>query len=148
MKRNGVLIISSRNRLFNIFSLNKFTKLEIAENKILDLLNECMELIHMNFQFFKKKKGLKFGVIKYVQPKTGVNVDLINQYTPKQLINFYRKNRFESFDISGINYHPVIPSMKNDALIKQFNSSTVEKNYFNKKIIPLSSSFMLLLRKK
>ena len=148
LKKKGVLIISSRNRLFNLFSLNKFTKLEISENKILDLLNECMQLIHMKFQIFKKKKGLKFGIIKYTQPKTGVNVDLINQYTPKQLINFYSQNGFESLDISGINYHPVIPSMKTDDFIKQFNSRIVEKNYFNIKIVPLSSSFMLLLRKK
>ncbi len=148
LKKNGVLIVSSRNRLFNLFSLNEFTKLEINSKMIKLLTQECISLIDLSFEKFKKKPGLNFEVIKYRQPKTGVNVDLINQYTPKQLIKFYNKYKFESFDISGINYHPVIPSFNQDKYIAEFNTRIIERNYFNKKIIPFSSSFMLLLRKK
>lgn len=148
LKKNGILIISSRNRLFNIFSLNKFTKLEIKNKKIHGLLKEAIQLINCDFNSFKKKSGLRFEIIKYKQPKTGVNVDLINQYTPKQLINFYKKNGFDAIDVSGINYHPVIPSFKNTDYVNEFNSRIIEQNYYNKKIIPCSSSFMLLLRKK
>lgn len=148
LRKNGVFIISSRNRLFNVFSLNNFTDLEIKSKKIPDLIKETMQLINLDFKSFKKVNGLQFETIKYKQPKTGVNVDLINQYTPKQLIKFYAKNGFEAINISGINYHPVIPSFKTNHYISDFNSKIVEKNYYNKKIIPFSSSFMLLLKKK
>jgi 2-polyprenyl-3-methyl-5-hydroxy-6-metoxy-1,4-benzoquinol methylase len=148
LKKNGVLLISSRNRLFNIFSLNNFTNLEINSKKIPSLLNETMQLINLDFKSFKKIRGLKFETINYKQPKTGVNVDLINQYTPKQLINFYAKNGFEAINISGINYHSVIPSFKTTNYVNEFNSKIVENNYYNKKIIPFSSSLMLILEKK
>ena len=149
LKKNGRLIFGSRNRLFNIFSLNKFTSLEIRSKTILTLLEEALMLTNMPYNNYKKKKGLNFKTIKYNQPKTGVNVDLINQYTPLQIIGFIKKFKFDAISISPVNYHSVLPKFKdNQKLAKKFNSLIISKNMHNSDLIPYSSTFMVIAKNK
>ena len=146
-KKNGKIFFSVRNRLFNIFSLNDFTKLEINSNKIHNLLRESLAVVNSTFSAFKRNKSLRFDTIRYKQPNTGVNVSLINQYTPLQIIKFIENLGFEAIQLVPINYHSVIPSYKeNRRIVDIFNSNIIRKDSLNKKLIPFSSSFIIVAK--
>jgi len=149
LTKNGKIFFSVRNRLFNVFSLNEFTKLEMNSNKIHNLLRESFAIVNSSFSEFKRNKSLKFDIIRYKQPNTGVNVSLINQYTPLQIIKFIEKLGFEAIEIAPINYHSVIPQYKDtNKIVDIFNSNIIRKDSLNKKLIPFSSSFIIVAKIK
>jgi len=149
LTKNGKIFFSVRNRLFNVFSLNEFTKLEMNSNKIHNLLRESFAIVNSSFSKFKRNKSLKFDIIRYKQPNTGVNVSLINQYTPLQIIKFIEKLGFEAIEIAPINYHSVIPQYKDtNKIVDIFNSNIIRKDSLNKKLIPFSSSFIIVAKIK
>jgi cyclopropane fatty-acyl-phospholipid synthase-like methyltransferase len=59
LTKNGKIFFSVRNRLFNVFSLNEFTKLEMNSNKIHNLLRESFAIVNSSFSKFKRNKSLK-----------------------------------------------------------------------------------------
>ena len=107
LKKNGIIVFGSRNRLFNIFSLNKYTKDELQKNSLNSLIKECIifnsgknlkYILHNN-----ESLALKTNLKKH--SKTGINVETRFQYTPFQLIEKLEKKSFRPFDIVPIHIH-------------------------------------------
>ena len=150
LKKNGYIILSSRNRLFNIFSLNSFSKLEIKSNvnRFKDFYNESVSLNESNLKNYLKIKKIKFDAIKYNQPKIEINVDTRHQFSPSQLVNLLDKDKIIIKDIHPINYHSFTPKIQNE--IKNYKHISEFKISEEKKLslIPFSSSFMILGKKK
>ena len=103
MYKKGFLILSSRNRLYNVASLNQFTVKEVEAKNYRELIQEIIDLKEMSFDKFKKIKKRKIKGVNFKQPKTGINVDVRHQYTPNQLISFLNKYGFVVEEIFPIN---------------------------------------------
>ena len=145
LKKNGLIVFGSRNRLFNLYSLNKFSLNELSKKTFNNLYEESISLCNLNFDKFIKLKKSKFNEVPFKQPKTGINVDLRHQFSPLQIIDILKKEKFKTLDIFPINYHPVPPlKFKENINYKNFSNLIYNVNDKNKlPYIPFSSSFMV-----
>ncbi|MFA6447571.1 MAG: class I SAM-dependent methyltransferase [Patescibacteria group bacterium] len=150
LKPGGSLVVGSRNRLFNIFSLNAFTEQEIAEDA-LALLSEAVKVA--NAENIKDLIGLKTAPLQKeekVHPLTGVKVSTRYQFTPIQLIDIFINKGFEPVEIFPIHIHGVPPKFKNEYPAIHGNISNLLQSQArgHMSLIPQSSSFMLHAKKK
>jgi len=152
LEKNGLLVFSSRNRLFNIFSFNNYTNAEIRANCLNNLIDECIlfnsissleELLKKNY-VSKVNKNLESHEV------TGdINVATRYQYTPSQLISQLQRNRFEIIDLRPLHIHLFTTSaIKNLFEIHDTMSNLVQEQKNILQLIPQSSSFMLAARKQ
>ena len=151
LKSDGSLILGSRNRLFNIFSLNKFTEEEIHENSINCLLLEAIQIVKSNDT--KSLVGLKTAPFQKEEKnhkQTGVKVTTRYQFTPVQLITMLKDRGFIPIEIFPIHIHGVLPMFKNKYPSIHGNISNLLQNYpqGNMSLIPQSSSFMIHVKKE
>lgn len=149
LKNGGLLIISSRNRLFNLFSLNEFTKREIKAGTIKSLLYESTLLASCRNtkQLLKNKVGIPTSKDKK-QPYTGIDVSIRYQYTPLQLIKILQSKGFIPVDISPVHIHGSPPIFKKNHLNIHNYISCLLQNYPNHlSLIPFASSFMICSKK-
>lgn len=151
LKLDGSLVLGSRNRLFNLFSLNKFTEEEIHEDNVNTLLLEAIQIAESND--IKNLVGLKTAPFQKEEKKhrqTGVQVTTRYQFTPVQLINKLNDRGFEPIEIYPIHIHGVLPEFKNKYPVIHGNIANLLQNYAqsNMSLIPQSSSFMIHAKKK
>lgn len=149
LTKKGYLVFGTRNRLFNLFSLNKFSSSEINKKTFKKFYDESVHLTQSNFKKFIKLKKTKFEEVPFKQPNTGVNVDKRHQFSPLQLIDILNKKNFKVVDIHPINYHPVPPSIyRTDNNYRIFSNYIYNLDLDNKlPFIPFSSSFMISAKK-
>ena len=145
VKKNRYIIFGTRNRLFNLFSLNKFSSNELKRDSFKKFYEESIALNEMSFDKFIKLKKNKFEEVMFTQPKTGVNVDKRHQFSPLQIIDLLKKNKWKIVDFYPINYHPVTPlnymDSKESKIFSNFIYLLKQKNKLP--FIPFSSSFMI-----
>lgn len=146
--KNGLVAISVRNRLFNLFSLNDFSEKELQENSFKNFYKESINLNKLSLKNFLKLKKTKFNKSKYNQPKTGnYNIDNRLQFSPLQMIGVLNKYNFETVELFPINYHPTTPKIfraqSNYLKIEKY----IPKNYSKLSLIPFSSTFIIVAKK-
>ena len=144
LNKGGYLILSSRNRLYNLFSLNDFTKKELSNGTLEKIINESILLNNLEIKdFIKTATSLPLSEKK--QPLTSsIKVNIRNQFTPLQLIFLLKKFNYKTLDLSSINYHPVTPSIFNKNKKKiSIVSNTLNNQYKSLSLIPSSSTFMV-----
>jgi SAM-dependent methyltransferase len=151
LSKNGILIINSRNRLFNIFSYNDYTKDEIKNGNLNSLVEECIVFNSgksLNSILKNKPSKIKSNLKKHT--KTGIDVDARFQYTPFQIFEKLGKNHFKSFDIFPIHIHIFTTRSRKDFpnLHNQVSNFVQNKKSNKLTFIPQSSSFMISARKK
>tara|TARA_B100001093_G_scaffold484099_1_gene517212 strand:+ start:700 stop:1569 length:870 start_codon:yes stop_codon:yes gene_type:complete len=149
LTKNGILILGSRNRLYNLFSLNKFTEFEVKLKTYKRFLKEAIDLNKLTLSKFLKNNKSYFEETPFSQPTTtGIKVNVRNQFTPGQINSLLSKHNFKINEISPINYHPVSPAIynKGDKEIRKIsNLIMMEKNKLA--LIPFSSSFIISAKK-
>jgi 2-polyprenyl-3-methyl-5-hydroxy-6-metoxy-1,4-benzoquinol methylase len=149
--KNGILVMGSRNRLFNVFSFNNYTKAEIETGTIIDLIEEC--IIFNTSNNLEEILGRKFtsGISKNLQrhDHTGIGVDTRYQYTPFQIIKKLKEHGFEIIDLEPIHIHILTTGAKNkETKIHDFISNQIQDyKDIHLQAIPQSSSFMIAARK-
>ncbi len=151
LKRDGSLVLGSRNRLFNIFSLNKFSQEEIENNSMAMLVSEAIKIV--NSDNISNLIGLNTAALQKEGEKhsrTGIRVSTRYQFTPIQLINILRDKCFEPIEIFPIHIHAVVPKFKDKYPAIHGNISNMLQNYgeHNMCLIPCSSSFMIHAKKR
>lgn len=151
LKSGGSLVLGSRNRLFNIFSLNKFTEEEIGENNISLLLLEAIGIVKADN--IKELIGLKAAPLQKEEKehqRTGIKVTTRYQITPVQLINMLKDRGFEPFEIFPIHIHGVSLKLKDKSPEVHCNIANLLQNYAqdNMSLLPQSSSFMIHAKKR
>jgi 2-polyprenyl-3-methyl-5-hydroxy-6-metoxy-1,4-benzoquinol methylase len=149
LNENGILVLGSRNRLYNLFSLNRFTKSEIQLKTYKNFLKEAMDLNKLSLNNFLKNNKNVFEETPFNQPTTtNIKVNVRNQFTPGQINSLLNKHKFRITDLFPINYHPVSPAIYNNGK-KQMrvisNFIMGEKNKLP--LIPFSSSFIISAKK-
>ena len=148
LKKIGLIIFGSRNKLFNLYSLNKFSEEELKQRTFRKFYEESILLNSCNFKKFIKIKKNTFEVKNFKQPKTGIEVDIRHQFSPLQIIDLLKKKGLKIIDLHPINYHPVPPSKLSSENHKLFSNSIYLSNEKNKlPYLPFSSSFMVTARK-
>ncbi len=151
LKRGGSLILGSRNRLYNIFSLNRFTQEEIESRNMGRLISEAAKIA--NARHVSELIGLKTARLQTKVKKqlnTGIDVSVRYQYTPAQLINILLDKGFEPVQIYPIHIHGVTPKFKDMHPSVHAAISNLLQDYAegNMSLIPASSSFMIHAKKR
>jgi SAM-dependent methyltransferase len=149
LKSGGSLVLGSRNRLFNIFSLNKFTEEEMSGNNINLMLAEAMQII--TSRDIRDLIGLKTVPLQKKEkkhPQTGIQVATRYQFTPIQLINMLSDWGFIPVELFPIHVHGVPPKFKDKYPAIHGNISNLLQSYGDISLIPQSSSFMIHAKKR
>ncbi len=148
LTKRGYLTFGTRNKLFNLFSLNKFSFSEYEKKKFGQFYKESIWLNNLSLRKFINLKSQNINKASFKQPKTGINVDVRHQFSPLQIIGLLKKENFKVIDFFPINYHPVPPSqLMTDVERQKFSNYIYFKKIKNKlPFIPFSSSFMVLAK--
>lgn len=153
LRTGGLAVVGSRNRLFNVFSLNDYTAMEAELGTIPQLVFEAMNIQRAQsltslFEALKKSFDADHPVS---HPFTGVKVATRYQYTPSELIKKFEKAGFEPEKIYPINFQPIPQSLLSNGMwaelkdgVSNFVSNSSDKGF---QFIPFSSSFVLAMKK-
>ncbi|MDB3873554.1 class I SAM-dependent methyltransferase [Pelagibacteraceae bacterium] len=149
LNKNGYLVFGTRNRLFNLFSLNKFSTKELRKKTFKKFYEESILLNQLQLKDFLKVKKNRFEEVPFKQPMTNINVDKRHQFSPLQLVDVLLKHNFKILDIHPANYHPVVPSINvKNKKYKSFAQHIFNLDQKNKlPYIPFSSTFMITAKK-
>lgn len=152
LKPGGSLVLGSRNRLFNIFSLNDYTREEISGQYLNSLVSEAIKIIEL--EDIKELVGLETAPLQKEEKKhkhTGIGVSTRYQFTPAQLINLLKDKGFSPIELCPIHIHGTPPAFKDKHPKVHGNISNLLKDYTHSNVglalIPQSSSFMLHVKK-
>ncbi|MDO8619772.1 MAG: methyltransferase domain-containing protein [bacterium] len=147
----GSLVLGSRNRLFNLFSLNAFTEEELKGGNAPMLLAEALAIARAKSiadisdvgTVPLQKEGTK-------HTGTGIGVATRYQFTPVQLITILRKHGFEAMELFPIHIHGAPPSFKEAYPEAHGTIANLLQNYAGEtmSLLPQSSSFMIHAKKK
>jgi 2-polyprenyl-3-methyl-5-hydroxy-6-metoxy-1,4-benzoquinol methylase len=146
LKEEGSLILGSRNRLFNLFSMNEFTSNEVKEGTVNKLLLESIAIIECsNLDELSSLEPASLPKTDEKQKHTGIDVFIRYQYTPVQLIKILKNKGFQPVHIAPIHIHGISPKLKNKYPSLHHHVSNLLQSYAmeNMELIPFSSSFML-----
>jgi 2-polyprenyl-3-methyl-5-hydroxy-6-metoxy-1,4-benzoquinol methylase len=154
LKKGGSLALGSRNRLFNLHSLNEFTKLEMELGTVDPLLEESCILQSSKTQAeaIMKLTSLK---LTYEQPtahpRTEIEVGTRYQFSPGDLISRFEKHQLIVNRICPVNYHALpISLLKVQDFQKVQNdlAQLASQNWINlQSLVPFSSSFVIEAKK-
>lgn len=155
LKKKGILIIESRNKLFNLFSSNEYTLKDKV--KLKDYLNEVDKLENLYSKKITKKNlllSLK-NLVKLNFKNNNTNIKRIEkfpinlpQFTPSHVKKIFEKNKLKNYQIIFYHAH-IFPPRYEKYFPKIYNMI----NYFlqplgNTKMGPLICSSFLSFFKK
>jgi len=148
---NGSFVVGSRNRLFNIFSLNAYTQHEITESAVGGLLEEAIALAAgEDIECLSKRKPISIQKKDTKHANTGIDVTTRYQYTPIQLITLLKDKGFNAVEIYPIHIHCTPPVFANKHQEIHGSISNLLQTYGkqSQELVPYSSSFMLHVQRK
>jgi 2-polyprenyl-3-methyl-5-hydroxy-6-metoxy-1,4-benzoquinol methylase len=154
LRPNGVAVIGSRNRLFNVISMNGYTEMELKLGTLTQLIEESTLIQNTETQnsLFEVLNNTHFASRHPVShPFTGVSVTTRFQYTPSELIAKFKTVGLAPQRIYPINFQPIPQSLlaiNEWAKVKDQIASLVSKSpRESHQFVPFSSSFVLALKK-
>jgi 2-polyprenyl-3-methyl-5-hydroxy-6-metoxy-1,4-benzoquinol methylase len=142
----GSFVVGSRNRLFNLCSMNNFTLEELAGSDHVPLLKEAVALASgTEMNRFAEMPCADLQKPDTRHEKTGVEVATRFQYTPLQLIHMLGERGFRPVEIYPIHVHGVSPAYKKKhpelhTAVSNLLQANAEKS---PELLPFASSFML-----
>lgn len=147
----GSFVVGSRNRLFNLFSMNDFTLQEIESGGIGLLLREIVK-------WTAAKEMVRVVSAECAPPqapetehtKTGIDVTARFQYSPFQLINWLQDRGLRAVEVYPVHIHGVTPSFKEtNAEIHASIANLLQAHArHNTQLIAHASTFMLHVKKE
>lgn len=142
----GSFVVGSRNRLFNIFSLNDFTTHEIDEGAALQLLKESVRLASTgSIDELLEVEEAPLQRPQMEHTPTGIDVSTRYQFTPVQLMRRLEAKGFEIVQVYPIHIHAVAPTFQKQHGDVHATVSNLLQTYADEQmsLVPFSSSFML-----
>lgn len=152
LRPGGAVVVGSRNRLFNVVSLNEFTKIElelglierfVAQATALRLSKSQMD----GFDVLRPFEGIDPQPQSH--PKTGVDVSLRYQFTPADLAARARACGFVPQTLYPVHYHgiPVVFGEEQKRLHAELAMIIDQRAPADQRIVPYCSTFVLDARK-
>ena len=151
---DGTLILGSRNRLFNIVSLNEFSIREVELGTIESLIREsaCIRAARSQKDLVETISSLETPAAKIEEhPNTGIEVATRWQFTPAELTRILTKRGFATESVHAVNFHAVpagcelLPGATNAG--NALSKATYEEWNHDYRLIPYSSSFVIVARR-
>ena len=148
LKPGGLLVLGSRNRLFNLFSLNRFTMLELEAGTTQALLEEAVQIATCdlkNLCFEKLATASSNLNLTQNHPFTGIDVSTRHQYAPGQLSAILSQAGYTPKLIFPVNFHAFPPQMipESTDLHVHIANTAFDKLGNNFATIPSSSTFIM-----
>jgi 2-polyprenyl-3-methyl-5-hydroxy-6-metoxy-1,4-benzoquinol methylase len=144
----GSLVLGSRNRLFNAFSLNEYTSIELSRGVYDKLIAEAM--------MFAQTAGVRDAIAQLLaaaeplpsidsHPRTGIGVSTRNQYTPGELVRLLAEAGLTTKEIYPIHYHVAGPRFAREHPESHVEVANHMQGYASEchYLIPFASTFML-----
>lgn len=152
LKPGGRVIVSSRNRLLNLFSLNDYTAMELALGTLEGLSREAMAIAACRTTEDAVRAAEEAGFDQDPpddHPITGVPVKPRYQYTPGQMARRLRGHGLVPEAVSSVHFHGVVPSLaaENPALHSEIAHAVHETLVDDPRALPASSTFMITARR-
>lgn len=144
----GSLVLGSRNRLFNLFSLNEYTRLEVLSGALEPMLDEALAIAAAKTWaeavVALRTRGSALPAVER-HPLTGVEVATRHQYTPAELAALLEGAGYDTVELRPIHYHAAPPVFARahpethlaTALLMQEHASSEPA------LLPFSSTFMV-----
>lgn len=150
LKPGGSLVMGSRNRLYNIFSVNNYTQDEINEGNATPLFLEAVAVAQM--KHVNDLLGFATAPLQKetrVHGNTGIDVATRYQFTPAQLVNKLHGLGFVPREVYPLNIHAVPPAFRDQYPALAGSMSNLLQQYADSAVclIPQSSSFMIHVQK-
>lgn len=155
LKKGGSLALGSRNRLFNLRSLNDFTKLEMELGTVDTLLEESCILQTSKTQAEAISKLTTLNV-SYEQPtehpRTEIKVSTRYQFSPGDLITRLSRHGLTVNRICPVNFHALPISLLGIEEFQKIHNDLAQmatQNWINlQNLVPFSSSFVIEAKKE
>jgi 2-polyprenyl-3-methyl-5-hydroxy-6-metoxy-1,4-benzoquinol methylase len=151
LQPGGALVVGSRNRLFNVFSLNQFTRDEVAQGTALLLLQEAIAVAAgVSFSELGAMESAPLQEVNATHPDTGIAVSTRYQFTPAQLIKILTGKGFIIQELYPIHIHAAPPgfTQKNREVHQSISQLLQNYAFENVSLVPFASSFMLHAEKE
>jgi 2-polyprenyl-3-methyl-5-hydroxy-6-metoxy-1,4-benzoquinol methylase len=152
LRPGGALVLGSRNRLFNLFSLNNYTEMELALGTLDKLMREAASLAtsETTDSFFANAHVYAPLPQPAMHARTGIEVNLRYQYTPLELAAKVLETGLIPTALFPIHYHamPQPAAAKREETHVAFSNFMFETAGEDHRLVPFSSSFVLAAQKK
>ena len=153
LRPGGAVAVGSRNRLFNAFSLNDFTRLEAEIGVLEDLIAEATALqqsptIEMALDALREHERIDPQPDRH--PTTGIAVETRYQFTPADLICRARRCGLTPRTLYPVHFHGLPTAIKSEQpdLHSAIASAVAEIGWRDHRFVPFSSSFVLEVRRE
>jgi 2-polyprenyl-3-methyl-5-hydroxy-6-metoxy-1,4-benzoquinol methylase len=152
LRPGGALVIGSRNRLFNLFSHNAFTTLEIELGTVEKLLQECVALQNSPTQeaaLAALRKLERIDPQPSAHPATDTPVTRRPQYSPADLALRLREIGFTPKRLLPVHFHglPVSLTREQPKLHEDIAQTISDLCESDPRVLPQCSSFVIDVRK-
>ncbi|TAN63277.1 MAG: class I SAM-dependent methyltransferase [Magnetospirillum sp.] len=152
LKPGGALVVGSRNRLFNVVSLNDFTRIEAALGTLGALVAEAAALhgsVSQAEAFTALRRYERIDPQPDSHPVTGIPVDARYQFSPADLVYRLRCCGYTPQTLFPVHFHglPLAIKAEHPDLHSQFASILSDLAPRDQRIVPYCSTFVLDVRK-
>jgi 2-polyprenyl-3-methyl-5-hydroxy-6-metoxy-1,4-benzoquinol methylase len=145
------IVVESRNRLFNVFSVNAFTQQEIDQGNLIELAKEATAAAAQTdpAAVVRAVMAATAPAPLTAYPVVGVPVRLRHQYTPGELCRIAAASGFEPMSVSGYHFHGIPPKMKEafPSMHARISNAVQPAAVENGAALAFCSSFMIHARK-
>lgn len=150
LSKGGSLVMGSRNRLYNVTSMNPYTTDEINSENAVKLLKESVQIAAMkDMNDLLKIDSAPLEDPEKTHHNTGIGVTTRYQFTPSQLARMLHAKGFEVKELCPIHIHTMSPEFKTAfpefhySVSNMLSSLTNDNKESRNMVIPYSSSFMI-----
>ena len=153
LRPGGALVIGSRNRLYNVFSLNEFTLIEMELGVLDALVAEAVALHTASSQdaaFSALRRCTRIYPHPDRHPATGINVNVRYQFSPADLIARLRKYGYTPKTLFPVHFHGLPPAIKAEhpEIHSQLAKLMGGIGLTDHRLVPFCSTFVLDVRKE
>ena len=146
----GSFVVGSRNRLFNLVSMNDFSLQDTESGNIDLLIREAVEWARAkDIVRVASAECAPLQVPGTEHAKTGIDVTTRYQYSPFQLISLLQDRGLRAVEVYPVHIHGVTPAFADEHLAIHTSIATLLQAYarHNTQLLSQASSFMLHLTK-
>jgi ubiquinone/menaquinone biosynthesis C-methylase UbiE len=153
LSKGGALVVGSRNRIFNVVSLNEFTQMETRLGTVELLLSEAIALNTSASQeaaFASLRRLERIDPQPDQHPLTEIQVNVRYQFSPADLVYRLRSLGFTPRTVFPVHFHGLSPAVKSDH--PDFHSrlahAVAEIGIADQRLVPFCSTLVIDVRKE
>jgi 2-polyprenyl-3-methyl-5-hydroxy-6-metoxy-1,4-benzoquinol methylase len=153
LRKGGALVVGSRNRIFNVVSLNAFTQMEVRLGTVQLLLAEAIALNTSASQeaaFASLQRLERIDPQPDQHPLTEIQVNVRYQFSPADLVYRTKSLGFAPRTLFPVHFHGLSPAVKSDhpEFHAQLAQAAAEIGIADQRLVPFCSTFVIEVRRE